>query len=247
MGPRGRSRRVSTCSSTRASGEGQQATAGCSRWREPARTSGEISPPPTHASSRSSVGSPRNRHGVDTAARADDSYAGVGMSKRRGLGGRAVLSGVLVALALLATPAAVADAPTVNVPGDIVEEATSSAGADVSWGAVDATDTEDGTIPADCNPTSGSTFALGDTTVTCTATDSLSDAGSASFTVTVQDTTDPTVTVPSPITKEATGPDGAVVTFSASASDNVSGPLTPSCSPSSGDTFQLGTTNVTCT
>ena len=89
-------------------------------------------------------------------------------------------------------------------------------------------------------------FSFDDTTVTCTATDSLSEPGSGSFTVTVQDTSVPVVTVPSPITKEAAGPDGAVVTFLASASDTNDGALTPGCSPASGDTFPIGTTSVTC-
>ncbi|MBI4199822.1 MAG: HYR domain-containing protein, partial [Chloroflexi bacterium] len=69
---------------------------------------------------------------------------------------------------------------------------------------------------------------------------------SANFTVTVQDTTPPTVTVPANITAEATGPSGEVVTYAASASDLVSGVLTPTCAPASGSTFPLGTTTVTC-
>src|SRR6266700_933048 len=100
---------------------------------------------------------------------------------QRGLGGRAALVAALAGFALLATPAAVADPPTVNVPSDITAEATSSSGADVSWGSVNAGDGEDGTIPADCSPPSGSTFQLDETTtVTCTATDSVFDPGSGS-------------------------------------------------------------------
>src|SRR5436305_1878119 len=45
-------------------------------------------------------------------------------------------------------------------------------------------------------PTSGATFPIGTTTVTCTATDSAGIAAvPTSFTVTVQDTTPPSVTV----------------------------------------------------
>ena len=66
--------------------------------------------------------------------------------------------------------------------------------------------------------------------------------------MTVQDTTPPVLTVPGPITIEATGPGGAVVTYSGvSATDTVSGNLTPSCSPASGSTFPVGTTTVNCT
>jgi hypothetical protein len=66
-------------------------------------------------------------------------------------------------------------------------EATSSAGADVTFVV---TATNGGTIL--CTPSSGSTFALGATTVSCTATN---DGGSDtdSFTVTVVDTTPPQI------------------------------------------------------
>ncbi|MDH5243096.1 MAG: HYR domain-containing protein, partial [Chloroflexota bacterium] len=59
------------------------------------------------------------------------------------------------------------------------------------------------------------------------------------------DTTPPVVTVPADITTEATGPSGAVVTYSASATDDVDGTLTPTCVPASGSTFPLGATTVT--
>jgi HYR domain len=48
------------------------------------------------------------------------------------------------------------------------------------------------------------------------------------------------------MTAEAQGPDGARVTFTASATDNLDGPISPKCSPSSGSTFHRGTTTVTC-
>jgi len=172
--------------------------------------------------------------------------AGVSVGTGRAFGGRAALVGVLVAVALLATPAAVADRPVFN-PSDITGvEATGPSGAVVTFSLSGSDDNGDPTI--NCDHSSGDTFPVGDTTVNCTATDTVtSETTPGSFDVQVVDTTDPTVTVPAPITAEATGPDGAAVSFSASASDTVSGSLTPSCSPSSGDTFPLGTTNVTCT
>ena len=60
------------------------------------------------------------------------------------------------------------------------------------------------------------------------------------------DTTPPVVTVPANMVLEATGPSGAVATFSASAVDIVDGYITPTCTPASGSTFALGTTTVTC-
>lgn len=61
----------------------------------------------------------------------------------------------------------------------------------------------------------------------------------------VEDVTPPVVTVESKVV-EATGPDGAVVSYDASAVDNVDGPLTPTCIPPSGSLFALGTTPVDC-
>jgi len=155
----------------------------------------------------------------------------------------------LAVAALLATPSAVADPPTLSgVPSDMTLEATSSSGALATWTDPTASDGDGNPTTVECSPASGSTFPLGTTTVTCTATDTVTgDTTSASFTVTVQDTTPPTVTVPGATTAEASGPSGVAVTFSASASDVVSGSLTPSCSPASGSTFPLGSTSVTCT
>src|SRR5205085_441849 len=100
-----------------------------------------------------------------------------------------------------------------------------------------------------CSPSSGSTFPVGTTTVTCSATDSHGNTGSASFTVTVtlNDTTPPVVSVPGDFSVDTESAGGTTVTFSASANDNVDGALTPSCSPSSGSNFPVGTTKVTCT
>jgi probable HAF family extracellular repeat protein len=54
-----------------------------------------------------------------------------------------------------------------------------------------------------------------------------------------------TLSVPTDITVPATGPAGAVVTFSVSATGGT-GPLTISCTPASGATFPVGTTTVNC-
>jgi HYR domain len=108
-----------------------------------------------------------------------------------------------------------------------------------------------------CAPASGSTFPVGMTTVNCTATDAHSNAGHASFTVTVTltgDTTRPTLRVPANITKEATGPAGAVVTYTVTATDpdNTAAQITIVCTSSptsrlsSGSIFPIATTTVTC-
>ncbi|MBI4662176.1 MAG: HYR domain-containing protein [Verrucomicrobia bacterium] len=58
------------------------------------------------------------------------------------------------------------------------------------------------------------------------------------------DTTPPVITAPANITPEATGSSGAVVNFTATAQDNVDGPVNVTASPSSGSTFPLGVTPV---
>jgi len=136
-------------------------------------------------------------------------------------------------------------APSVTVPSPITAEAAGSAGATVSFTAT-AVDAVSSGLAATCTPASGSTFAIGTTSVSCTATDANGNTGSASFTVTVLDTTAPVVTVPSSITAAAAGPAGVTVTFSALATDSVSGSLATACAPASGSLFPLGTTSVTC-
>jgi hypothetical protein len=61
------------------------------------------------------------------------------------------------------------------------------------------------------------------------------------------DTTPPTLSVPGTITVDATGPDGAIVTFVAGASDDSGQPPTVTCAPPSGSRFPIGSTAVTCT
>jgi HYR domain len=136
-------------------------------------------------------------------------------------------------------------APTLTLPSDITAEATSSAGAVVTY-SVSASDTEDGSLTPTCNPASGSTFTIGLTQVNCSVTDSGSLTTSGLFNVTVQDTTPPSLTLPADITAEATGPSGAAVSYTASASDLVDGSVAVTCAPASGSTFALGTTTVNC-
>ena len=137
-------------------------------------------------------------------------------------------------------------APDLTVPGDWTVEATGPDGAEVDYSA-SATDLVDEHVAVACVPPSGSTFALGGTDVTCTAEDDHDNVSSASFAITVEDTTAPSLTVPDDLTVEATGPGGAAVSWSTSATDIVDGSVTPECTPASGSTFALGTHEVTCT
>src|SRR5262249_25076607 len=125
--------------------------------------------------------------------------------------------------------------PVVNVPADIVAEAT-GAETSVSFGPVTATDAVDGTIAATCTPASPGPFPVGETHVDCFAIDSHGNRGAAPFDVIVRDTTAPTVTVPSRVTVDATGPDGAVASFDVENADAV-GVVSHACVPASGSRF----------
>ncbi len=93
-----------------------------------------------------------------------------------------------------------------------------------------------------CAPASGSSFPLGTTSVTCTATNSAGQS-SCSFNVTVKDA--PTITCPTNITVPATSASGAAVTYPAPSGGGMD--TTVSCDRVSGSTFPVGTTTVTCT
>lgn len=60
------------------------------------------------------------------------------------------------------------------------------------------------------------------------------------------DTTPPVLHLPAGLTVEATGPDGAVVAFTATAEDLVDGVVEVTCSPPSGSTLGLGTHTISC-
>lgn len=138
------------------------------------------------------------------------------------------------------------EAPTANVPANItVSNDANQCGAVVNF-TVTASDNCPGATVA-ASPASGSFFPKGTTTVTATATDASGNTSQSTFTVTVKDTQAPTITCPGNITVPSNpGTSTAVVTYSATASDNCAG-VTVAFSPASGSTFNLGTTQVTAT
>jgi hypothetical protein len=136
-------------------------------------------------------------------------------------------------------------APSIAAHADISLAATSPAGAVVGYTSPAWTDAVDGSGATSCTPASGSTFTLGAHTVTCTATDAHGNPASSSFSVTVTNTA-PTISVPGPLSAEATGASGAAVTFSVTGNDAEDGVKTPVCDATSGQTFAIGTTTVHC-
>ena len=136
--------------------------------------------------------------------------------------------------------------PVVNVPGNMTLQATGSYGG-VATFVVTGSGNVDGALTAVCNPPSGSIFPLGVTSVAAVVTDGAGDVTSGTFTVTVQDTTPPVITVPSNITAVATTSTGGYVTYSTSAVDLVSGTVPTTNIPASGSFFPIGATTVTTT
>jgi hypothetical protein len=109
--------------------------------------------------------------------------------------------------------------PTVNCPGNITTETTSSLGKVVTFSA-SATDNCDPSPNVSCSPPSGTRFPIGTTWITCTATDASGNQNTCQFTVTVNlsnqppiarndsETTQEDTTVWIPVLNNDSDPDG---------------------------------------
>jgi HYR domain/PLAT/LH2 domain len=143
------------------------------------------------------------------------------------------------------TPNFQSPAPTIQCPSPVtVPNDLDQCGAAVSFSPLVKGPCDD--VTAVCIPPSGTLFAIGTTPVTCYATNT-SGSGSApcTFTVTVQDTQAPVITCPPPMVVNATGPAGAVVPFTVTATDNCG--ATVISTPASGSVFAIGDTTVQST
>ena len=95
-------------------------------------------------------------------------------------------------------------APVITVPSGITANATSPSGAVVSY-AVTASDPDDAVASLGCVPTSGSTFAIGTTTVTCTASDTNGNTSNASFAIHVKSASEQLVALRAAVTGVGSG------------------------------------------
>jgi hypothetical protein len=141
-------------------------------------------------------------------------------------------------------------APVLTVPASFTVEGDTQGGWTADWSGVTATDAEDDPDPVPaCSPVSGTVLPVGTTAVACSVTDSGNLTASAGFSVTVTDTTGPSlVGMPADQSLATTDPAGAVATWTdPTATDLVDPSPAVSCAPASGTTFALGTTTVTCT
>jgi len=133
---------------------------------------------------------------------------------------------------------------------DATPEATDSNGAVATY-TFTAIDTLSGNVASSlsCDHASGETFPLGPTLITCTALDVAGNIGTGMTTVTVVDTTPPTISVdPEDQNSNTTNPDGVVMGYSVTATDSVDANLNIVCTPlASGSLFPIGTTVITCT
>ncbi|MDX6542699.1 MAG: hypothetical protein QOK32_302, partial [Gaiellaceae bacterium] len=139
--------------------------------------------------------------------------------------------------------------PVVTVPASFSVTAPDPSGTVVTY-AASATDNLDGPLTPVCVPVSGTKFAVGATTVTCTATDAHTNQAQQTFVVTVgfSDTAPPVLAAVADTRVQANAANGAIVTYaSPSALDAVDGAIPiVTCTPASGQRFPLGSTTVTC-
>ena len=117
--------------------------------------------------------------------------------------------------------------PSISPVSNIAVDTTSASGSVVTYALPTASDAVSGVVPVTCAPASGSTFAVGTTTVTCAATDGAANTAAKAFTVTVRllDTTPPATLTASANPTLLWPPDRTYVTVTVSgeARDNTGG------------------------
>ena len=111
--------------------------------------------------------------------------------------------------------------PALAVPGPQIIDATGPGGASVSFPAASAIDVVDGPITPTCSAASGSIFAIGTTTVACSATDHAGNTTTGTFTVHVTDASEQLMALQTAVA--AVNPSGSLANRVASAQEAVSG------------------------
>lgn len=135
--------------------------------------------------------------------------------------------------------------PALTCPPDLLVEATSADGAPADFAPV-ATDAVTAAPEVSASHEPGSTFPLGETSVTVAARDEAGNESSCTLIVTVVDTTPPALTCPADVEVTAASAEGAAVEFgAATASDAVTTEPDLAYSVASGSTLPVGATTVT--
>lgn len=137
-------------------------------------------------------------------------------------------------------------APSILCPANItIPNDSGSCSEEVNFNVLASDDCSAATVVS--NPPSGSTFPLGTSTVTSTATDAAGNTRTCTFTVTITDTVAPGISCPGNITRSAdTGLCSTVVNYTTTAVDGCSNAMV-ACNPPSGTSFPKGITTVSCT
>jgi hypothetical protein len=149
-----------------------------------------------------------------------------------------------------ATVTVEAGAPVVTCGGNVNASVASGCSTTVTFADPTATAACGKTIASVvCLPASGSSFNVGTTAVTCTATDNMGDTGTCSFNVIVASTEAPTITCGANVQANATAGCSTTVNFATPSATGACGKTIASvvCVPASGSTFNVGTTAVACT
>ena len=138
-------------------------------------------------------------------------------------------------------------APSIDALSGAIFEATSPAGAAISYATPSAADAVDASVTVVCAPIAGTVVGFTPVTVTCTATDDAGNSASTSAAFAAVDTTAPSIGALPNLTQPGTNPAGEVMTWAATATDIVSGNVAVVCDPASGSTFGYAVTPVNCT
>lgn len=137
-------------------------------------------------------------------------------------------------------------APELVCPPNTTVECVGPEGVPVEYSLPVANDACDAQPPVDCQPPSGSLFAIGSTEVFCTSTDRNGNTTSCAFVVQVVDRTAPSIACPEPIVAECSSEEGAPVAFEVAATDTCDPEPLVTCEPPNGSVFSLGQTAVVC-
>jgi hypothetical protein len=140
--------------------------------------------------------------------------------------------------------------PTISgTPTNISSVATGPSGNVETYTTPAAVNVFGASVPVTCSPASNSTFSIGTSIVTCTATDAYGNTATSTFKVVIaKPQVSPTITgTPVNITQTATSSSGSVINYTMPTATDIFGHnLTVSCNPASNSTFPIGTDVVTC-
>jgi hypothetical protein len=137
-------------------------------------------------------------------------------------------------------------APVITCIGDTTMECADTSGFVIEF-EITAEDECDPEPVVVCDPPSGSTFHIGETMVTCTATDFSGNSSQCTFMVTIIEAEPPVITCPDDITAECAGDGAAIAEFVVTAESECDPDVAVVCDPPSGSSFPLGETIVNCT